>query len=341
LRKVNLMPLVLGSAGMLVMIFDGKTAVTGVKDGLDLCLSTLIPSLFPFFVLSALVTGSLTGVSVAPLRWVGRLCRMPRGAESILPVGILGGYPVGAAAIGAEYKHGRLTLTDANRMSLFCNNAGPSFLFGMLGPLFPHAGYVWLLWCIQIAATILTGMFLPGTCACDTAPADPVQVSLPDAVNRGIKSMSLVCGWVILFRMLLNFLSRWLFWLLPDTVRILITGLLELSNGCLELSHIADPGLRFLLAGIMLSLGGICVWMQTAAVFSELRIYGYITGRMLHCLISATLSLFLLPLLTGRQSSFSVIFPVIIGCIVMVLVFFLRKQKKAVAFCSHLMYNDI
>ena len=130
MRRGNIPPLMIGSLGMILLIFDGKAAVSGVKDGLELCIQTLIPSLFPFFVLSSLVTGALSGVSVAPLRWLSRFCRMPDGADSLLLVGILGGYPVGAGNIAAEYHNGRLLLTDARRLSIFCNNAGPSFLFG-------------------------------------------------------------------------------------------------------------------------------------------------------------------------------------------------------------------
>lgn len=341
MRKGNLTPLLVGMAGMLVMIFDAKTAITGIKDGLELCISTLIPSLFPFFVLSTLVTSSLTDVSIDPLRWIGRLCRIPQGAEPILPVGLLGGYPVGAGNIATAYRSGSLALTDANRMCIFCNNAGPSFLFGVLGPLFPHVGFVWLLWGIQIAAAVLTGILLPGTCAQNATLARTEQVSLPDALNRGIKSMALVCGWVVLFRMLLTFLDRWLLWLFPEPVRTSLVGLLELSNGCLELSCIDQVELRFLLAGILLSLGGICVWMQTLAVFPELRIRDYIAGRMLHCLIGLVLSLLVLPMLTGRKTVISLTFPIILGFILMILALFLRKKKKEVAFCDRLMYNDI
>ena len=266
---------------------------------------------------------------------------MPHGAEPIVLVGLLGGYPVGAGNIAAAYKSGSLTLRDANRMCIFCNNAGPSFLFGMLGPLFPHMGYVWLLWCIQIAATVITGILLPGACAYNVTLKGAEQVSLPDAVRLGIKSMALVCGWVILFRMFVTFLNRWLLWFVPAPVRIAIIGLLELSNGCLELSGIVQVGWRFLMSGIMLSLGGICVWSQTLAVFPGLRIWGYIAGRMLHCLTGLVLSLLVLPIITGRRTVISFTFPIIIGCILMILALFFRKQKKEVAFCSRLMYNDI
>lgn len=339
LKKVNLGPLILGSVGMLVIIFDGKTAVSGVLAGLELCLHTLIPSLFPFFVLSSLVTGSLIGRSIGPFRSVCRFCGMPAGSESLLVVGLLGGYPVGAGNIAAELKRGTLTAEDAQRMAVFCNNAGPSFLFGILGPLFPHIGWVWLLWAIQIAASVLTGYLLPGGSSNAVVSHHFQSVSLSDSLNRGIKNMTQVCGWVTLFRMILEFLSRFIFRQIPQGLQIILTGLLELSNGCLALSGISDDALRFFLAGTMLSLGGMCVWMQTKAVFTELKIPRYIMGRMLHFLLCTLLSLPAAAVLSDNPSAFVLPSILFVGCSTISLLLILRKQKKEVAFYSSMMYN--
>ena len=332
MRKANYLPFILGAVGMLVIILDSKTAVAGVRAGLELCLQTLIPSLFPFFVLSALVTGSLTGISITPMRWLCRICRMPLGSESLLIVGILGGYPVGAGNIAAMYHNGNLSLKDAQRLAVFCNNAGPSFLFGILGAIFPHMGWVWALWCIQITASILTGMCLSGGTTCEIVRSNSKSVSIPDAVSRAVRSMALVCGWIILFRLILTFLNRWFLWLLTDAVRVLMTGILELSNGCLDLSDVTHVEYRFVLAGIMLSLGGISVWMQTQAVFPAMSLPYYIKGRILHtafCLI-LSLPVILFSEETQRINSLLLVF---VSLSVILPTLMLRKQKKAVAFC--------
>lgn len=341
MRKLNWGQLVGGCFGMLVIILDGKTAVSGVRDGIELCLNTLIPSLFPFFVLSSLITGSIAGRTIGSLRSLCKFCRMSPGTESFLAVGILGGYPVGAANISAALSGGKLPPEEAMRIAIFCNNAGPSFLFGILGPLFPSPFWLWLLWAIQICASILTGCLLPGGFANPIRPDDPHPTSLPESLNRSIRSMALVCGWVILFRMVLAFLQRWFLWLLPVPVQVAFTGLLELSNGCLALSDINSHALRFVLAGVMLSLGGICVWMQTKAVFPQLNLSRYIGGRTLHCLLCLWLSGLLLPILTGVApgSELPITFSVAISGIILLLI--LRKRKKEVAFYNAMMYNGV
>ena len=146
----------------LVLILDAKTALQGAYEGLNLCIQAVIPSLFPFFVLSVILTNALIGRRF-PILWaVRRFCGMPDGSESLLVVGLLGGYPTGAQAVAQAYQTGRLERQDALRLLGFCSNAGPAFLFGMIAPAFGNLKIAWCLWAVHIASALLTGFLLPG-----------------------------------------------------------------------------------------------------------------------------------------------------------------------------------
>ena len=118
------------------LIVDSQSALMGAREGLELCIKTVIPSLMPFFFLSVLLTNRLSGKKISMLRPLGRILRLPEGAESIFLIGILGGYPVGAQAISQAAQAGSLDRSNAKRMLGFCSNAGPSFNFGILGRMF-------------------------------------------------------------------------------------------------------------------------------------------------------------------------------------------------------------
>jgi hypothetical protein len=45
MNKHNLRTSIAAALGLLVLIFDGKTAISGAIEGVNLCLNTLIPSL--------------------------------------------------------------------------------------------------------------------------------------------------------------------------------------------------------------------------------------------------------------------------------------------------------
>lgn len=275
--------------GMLILILDGKTAISGATEGLQICMRSVVPALFPFFVLSGVMTSSLSGMG-----FPFRIPIVPQGAESLLITGFLGGYPVGAQSIAQAYRSGQLTHDQAERMLGFCNHAGPSFLFGMLAPLFPSMKYCWMLWGIHIFSGLIAGILLsgdPGTAY--IRPGKPMTLS--DAVQQAIKVMASVCGWIILFRIVIAFLDRWIFWILDIRVKTLIIGLLELSNGCLECSSITDVTQRFVACSAFLAVGGLCITMQTVSVTRGLGLRYYFPGKAIQASVSVLLSWAILP----------------------------------------------
>lgn len=329
MERKRLYSLIGAAFGMLLLILDGKTAVGSAQQGIDLCLRTVIPSLFPFFVLSILLTSSLLGASIPVLRPVSALFRIPSGSESILLTGFLGGYPVGAQCVSAAYRSGQLNRSDAQRMLSFCNNAGPAFLFGMIGSMFPHGWMVWLLWAIHIFSAALTALILPGGSENDASVSSSQPVTFTAALRASLSVMATVCGWVVLFRVLIGFLNRWILWLLPVWVRVAVSGLLELSNGCCSLTDVPNVGMRFLLCSGMLAFGGTCVTMQTVSVTGGLSLKQYFTGKLLQTLISLMLA-------TGMQFLFLpdercvYRFPIMLCsiCITLILILFLQKYQK-------------
>jgi len=275
---------------MMIIILDTKTAITGAIEGISLCIWTVLPSLFPFFILSGIINSNLLGVSIRPLRPVIKLCKIPEGGESLLILGYLAGYPVGAQLITQEYRNGKLSEKTAHRMLGFCNNAGPAFLFGMLSPLFENPIAVWLLWGIHIISGLLVGLILPGEANNRCAINRTVPVSLPKAIQNALKVLAFVCGWVITFRIILAFFNRWFLLQFPTDLQVLLCGLLELANGCIMLGEIPLTGLRFIMASFMLSFGGLCVGMQTISATEGLGSGYYFPGKVLQAFFAVLIS---------------------------------------------------
>lgn len=176
-------------------------------------------------------------------------------------------------------------------MLAFCSNAGPSFLFGMLLPIFENKNAVWVLWLVHITSALLVGKLYPG--GGDSAVRLPAgkRVSLAEVVPRAGKVMAGVCCWVVLFRTILALLGRWLD--LNTSAGVALTGILELSNGCLAVSIFQKDGAKFLLCGMFLAFGGLCVAMQTAGVVGDLGLGSYFAGKLLQSSISFLLCLLL------------------------------------------------
>ena len=275
---------------MAVLILDAKTALVGAREGIELCIRTVIPSLFPFFLLSILLTGTMYGARIPWVTPICRLFRIPKGGESLLLTGFIAGYPVGAQSVSQAYETRALSKEAAERMIIFCNQCGPAFLFGMLSNIL-NVKLCWLLWGIQIISALLTALALPGDPT--PLPGYPTQkqISPMTAMRQALQVMGQVCGWIILFRVLMGYLERWALWYFPDHWKVSITCLLEISNGCMALAGLEELSLRFVLCAGMLSFGGLCVMMQTFSVVSpKLNRRRYFPGKVLQCAISLILA---------------------------------------------------
>ena len=333
---------IIAAVVMAVMIFDAKTAFKGAAIGIDLCIRVVVPSLLPFVVISIIINTNLKGTHLRVLQPLGKLCGLPSGAESILALGLLGGYPIGAKAITDAYKSRTIKRNDAQRLLGFCNNAGPAFIFGILGDIFPKYITPWALWIIHITSALLTGCILKGKSKdrCNFAKKRPLTI--PQALEQSVKTMTSICAWIIMFRVIICFIEKWFLWSLPQSLQAGIIGSLELSNGCYEMRGISNLGLRFILCSGILAFGGICVLMQTQSVTEELGLGMYFPGKILQTAISVILAIITQNFIFEESDQLSLSInqyrTYLAGGVFVTMALIFRK--KVVAFLRHMVYNN-
>lgn len=325
---------------MLTLILDTKTALSGAKAGLALCIEAAIPSLFPFFVFSAVINSNILGSSLSLMAPFRKLCKIPQGTESIMLLGFIAGYPVGAQLIGQAHSENKISTDTAKRMLGFCSNAGLSFIFGMLSPMFQSKIIPWVLWGIHISSAMLVGIILPKTNAVKMEHSNYKPISFSTAMQKAIKNCSLICGWIILFRIVIAFVGKWFMWRFPEAIRVLFSGLLELSNGCVMASSLPLEGLRFVLVSCMLAAGGTCVAMQTLSVTGMLGSGQYFQGKILQAAFALLFSILLQPLLFQQSDCFLIPHSAIIALLSTILLLIcLLNRKILVAFAGNMLYN--
>lgn len=297
-RKKNPISTGISACAMLLLILNSKLAFQGIRQGIELCIGTIIPALFPLAVTSNLLTGQLRISPGVLIKAIGRLFKMPESTQGILIPGILGGYPLGAAAISHAYAKNQISKSQAHQMLKFCCNAGPSFIFGLAASLFTSPLCGWALWGVQILSALLLCYQFPPEQSSAQHPSDTESGSgITEAVARAIRSMASICGWIILFRMVIVFLEKWFLRCLPFPARIIIYGILEISNGCISLNQIQSEPIRFVICAGFLGFGGLCVTMQTASVAAGLEIKHYLAGKLIQGILCILLSIFCLPVL--------------------------------------------
>ncbi len=276
------------STGLIGLLAIGLTGyrtpcAAAVTQGLALCTDTLLPALFPFFVLSGLVveTGLAQRAGALFSRPMNQYFRLPGCSASLFLLGALGGYPTGARAVVQLYQQKACTKEEAQRMLALCNNCGPGFFLGVAGGVVLGSAWAGLvLWLIHLAAALLAALLCrSGKDA--AAPLLPAQQPLPlpqalvRAVTGAVQSTLGVCGFVLFFSVLLCLLretgilslfSRIICLFGCDTAfgDAFAAGLLEISCGVTALTHsAAGLPLKGAAAAFLLSFGGCSVLFQT------------------------------------------------------------------------------
>ena len=299
--------------GLFVLITASAQAVQACRAGLRLCAELILPSLFPFFVLSALLAKlglpAQLGERLAPLG--GRLFRVSGAGCTALLMGLLGGYPLGAAYIAELCENGCVDEEEAGRLLAFCNNSGPAFFLGALGTgVFGSPRLGLLLYAVHVCAARLTGLLLRGRgpfaaeASPDAAPPLPFSKALPEAVRQAVSASLNVCGFVVCFAVFTGLLNaNGFFSLLAGRLaalsgqplpwcRALLTGFFELGGGIGALRGLPPTPADLALAAGLMGWGGLSVQFQTLALIADTEIKSapHTAGRLLSAVLSYALA---------------------------------------------------
>ena len=128
---------ILALFSLLFMIFHADLVTKGAAAGLLLWYSAVVPALFPFMVLSSVLSGS-GGISrlMQPFTAVFRFCGLSADGWYVLLTGLLCGCPMGAKTCADFLAEGRLSSSEAKFLFALCNHPSPMFLAGFVYPMF-------------------------------------------------------------------------------------------------------------------------------------------------------------------------------------------------------------
>lgn len=157
--KRNIIPILFLAFTAGLLIFS-KSNLPAVKNGLTLFATSVIPSLFPFFVATELLMhtnivnhiGNMLNSFMKPLFNVSG-----KGAFALV-MGFISGYPMGAK-IAANFRQNNIcSKEECERLLSFTNNSGPLFIIGTVGiGMFGNSTIGLLLFITHILASFTVG----------------------------------------------------------------------------------------------------------------------------------------------------------------------------------------
>lgn len=306
-----------------VLVLFSEQAMAAAKLGLDIWWNNVLPALFPFFVCASLIqtTGALNGNSKLFLK-LAALLHLPQSVLPVFIVSAVSGTPTAARLCGNLKENGALNDSYAQLMAALFNFCSPLFITGTICiSMFNEprlaipvlAGH-------YISSVILFAIFFPvyykqstnkwaGKRSMEQKAFYPWK-ALTSSISEGMEGMLKVGGTIVLFMVLIamfeytgildafSYPFEIIFKTLglnPDAVKPLLTGIIELTNGCYK---VAAAGLTMregaAACAFLLSFGGLCILAQSMS-FMEIKVIKYLGFKTLNGIAACIITYFLVP----------------------------------------------
>ena len=283
------------------------------------CLTALVPSLFPFMVLSSFGVRSGAGEMLAKLFGpvTRTLFRLPAICGATLVLSFFGGYPAGARGVSLLLEEGKITEKQAGQMMSFCVAPGAAFVVTFLGcGVLGSLRLGWLLF----ASVTLSGLIL-GVLAGLGKPLPEKQPSSPasqgsnsplvQSVWDACSAVAKMCGCILLFAGFTAILrGSGIFQaavqslsatglLGPRETVACLSFLLEVTGGT---GDAAALGVAPVFYAFGVAFGGLCVHLQVFSFFREFPLSKkwFFLTRFLHGLGAAGIFLVLRRIFPGE-----------------------------------------
>lgn len=327
-------------------IFKMPDAVTqGVTEGLKICFNVILPSLFPFMVLSSYIVKSEALSFLYKIFYpiTKFILRQPLCTAPVVIMGLVGGFPVGTKMTFLLLEKGQITKNQAQRLCMFCINGGPAFVITAVGVSMlgnSKAGVIiFASLCISSLILGFATSFFDDKNHTEINIENSAQsplAALSASVTDGVQSILGICAWVVLFSGLTECLKSIG---ISNAAYSGLVSVLEVTKGCTLIA--GEMGIPVLAAA--LGFGGFCVHCQ---VFSYIKATGlkyshFFVGRVLCSALSAVichllLLVFPVDITTAvmnkdiTASAFSVSLPAFIALTIMciVMIFDIDRRQK-------------
>lgn len=317
----------------IILIFPEQSFEAALQ-GVHTWFEVVFPSLLPFFIGAELLISigvvNFIGVMLEPI--MRPLFNTPGCSSFAYIMSITSGYPTGARITARLRQQGLITKAEGERMLTFCSTSGPLFItgavaVGMLG--YPPAGWVILLshYLASITSGILFRFYkyhyghakqsnqsshilsraLSELYEAYTSSKMPLGQRLGQAVNSSISSLLNICGFIVLFSVIINILNFTgifdaLAALLGPSVpaKPFLAGLVEITIGSKMLSQMPISIWNKLpLISFVITWGGLSVHAQVAAVTAgtDLSLVPYFSSKIIQAVAAAIYSSMLIRLI--------------------------------------------
>ncbi len=262
--------------------------------GIKLSVSSVLPALFPFFILSDYLVASLKVNEKSPLaRGFERLFGISSAAFPAFLCGVVCGFPLGVKCAAEYYERGAISREECERLIGFTNNPSLAFVIsavglGMRGSLKDGVLLYIAVTVSAVAVGILFRKKRENSLYAQEKPRQNFNLTV-SVKNAGYSSLA-ISSYIIFFSAVLGALGAII---KCDIFNMLTAALLEVGNAAsiIASDEALSPALSMAATGFALGFSGFSVHLQGFAFLpAEISRKKYIFMKLLQGVICAVLA---------------------------------------------------
>lgn len=290
----------------ILMLRFPETCFQGASAGLLLWFRTVLPTLFPFIVITSLLvrTRAVEGISRILSPMICPLFGVSEASSFAVLGGFLCGYPMGAKITSDLLDEGYISRKEGNYLLSFCNNTSPMFVISYIvlqNLRRPELGIISL--GIMMASPVLLSFLFRRIWFSredSTKTISQGRLSLPPqnftsaldfCIMNACETITKIGGYIIVFSIILE-LCRLLqinvfFW------EMICLPSLEITGGVTAICKAELPfSARYILVMALSSFGGFCAIFQTQCMIQKhkLSMAAYILEKLGTAIVSSLLA---------------------------------------------------
>ena len=286
-----------------LLLRRADVAANCMRNGLSLCARAIVPSLFPFMVLSELLVTSGAGEwLISPLaRPLGKLLGLSKAGCCAVILGLVCGFPVGARCAVLAHEKGRMSRTECER-ALACSSIPSSaFLISTVGTtLWKNVKFGIFLYTCAISSALFSGILLyvlqkrrQKETLTTVSPSVPLRFRVrmfPSAIQNATVNTLLICAYIVFFSTVSGALGLILERFGANEIpHALLSLFLEVSGGVSASAQLADSRLAALLTGAAVGWSGISIHCQMLSLVDghNLSLRPYFAAKFIQSVLCA------------------------------------------------------
>ncbi|MGM9646243.1 MAG: hypothetical protein ACI3XS_06100 [Eubacteriales bacterium] len=264
---------------MILFFTNAKNISSSVLSSLEFCAKSVIPSLFPYMVISSLIvyTACFDGLfSNLPNAFFNILGICKRYCVPII-TGNLCGFVTGAKCICDIYEKNPSEISDFSDSVILSSNAGIGFVIGYVGiKLWSDMRFGIFIYSVQIISSFLLNRVFRTFQKKRVGNKEQAYfankkqssffVSLARAVSCSCSTILQVCSFVIFYSLIIDLLSSLFYLKQGDFAFCVLCAILEFCKGTSASLSLTYAPVCAAMTGFCIGFGGICVHSQIFSV---------------------------------------------------------------------------